>query len=59
VVFALEGGYSLEGLAAGTAAVASAALGAGPPPLLAEDGRAQSLVAGFREALSPFWPILR
>jgi acetoin utilization deacetylase AcuC-like enzyme len=58
VVFALEGGYSLEGLGAGTAAVAAAALGDPHTPLRLDASAAAGPLARFREVLAPLWPVL-
>jgi acetoin utilization deacetylase AcuC-like enzyme len=56
-VFALEGGYDLDGLAASGAAVTRVLLGEAAPdpggPVRAEIERRVPL---FRTALAPFWP---
>jgi len=68
VVCALEGGYSLPALSQTSAAVIRVLLGeppeapaAAPPsakrPALAREGIAD-IVAGYKRALSPFWPVL-
>ena len=58
VVFALEGGYDLRGLATSGAAVTRALLG-DPPVKVTPTGKPlDPLVAEYRRALAPFWPVL-
>jgi acetoin utilization deacetylase AcuC-like enzyme len=59
VVAVLEGGYSLEGLAASTAASVGRLLDH-PSPALAPgaDPRTESLLAAYRKVQTPFWPVL-
>jgi acetoin utilization deacetylase AcuC-like enzyme len=58
-VFVLEGGYDLRGLAASGAAVMRALLG-DPAPRVVPTGRAiDPLIAEYRRAFQPYWPILR
>ncbi len=58
-VFVLEGGYDLRGLAASGAAVVRALLG-DPAPAVVPTGRAiDPLIAEYRRAFQPYWPILR
>jgi acetoin utilization deacetylase AcuC-like enzyme len=57
VVAVLEGGYSLQGLAEGSAALASRLLdrpAGGVDP--AEDSRTEALVDAYRQSQAPFWP---
>jgi acetoin utilization deacetylase AcuC-like enzyme len=57
-VFVLEGGYDLRGLAASGAAVTRALLG-DPATKVTPAGKAiDPLVAEYRRALAPFWPVL-
>jgi acetoin utilization deacetylase AcuC-like enzyme len=58
VVFALEGGYSLDGLEAGTAALADAALGRVHERLEIPADTAARLMPVYREVLAPRWPVL-
>jgi len=59
-VFALEGGYDLDGIAGSAAAVAAVLLGgehaAVPWPAT---GPLDALLDAYREALSAYWPVLR
>jgi acetoin utilization deacetylase AcuC-like enzyme len=59
-VFLLEGGYSLEGLALGSQAIVEGLLErATPRPRVTEPlPRAEALVAVFRRAFAPHWPVL-
>jgi acetoin utilization deacetylase AcuC-like enzyme len=57
-VLVLEGGYSLEGLARGSAAVVSCLLGdvvAQPPVGAAPDARLAALLAAYRRQHGAFW----
>jgi acetoin utilization deacetylase AcuC-like enzyme len=55
-VFALEGGYDLEGLAAAGVAVTRALLG-DPAPGVEPAGEAMDeLIERYRRALAPYWP---
>ncbi|HVR71407.1 MAG TPA: histone deacetylase [Vicinamibacteria bacterium] len=58
-VFALEGGYELEGIAKSAAAVVRVLLGEGGERLTGGAARLDPLVPAYREALAPFWPGLR
>ena len=59
-VFALEGGYDLEGIAACSAAVVAPLLGVRPPPMAETPSPlGDRLVHLFRAELGPFWPVLR
>jgi acetoin utilization deacetylase AcuC-like enzyme len=59
VVAVLEGGYSLEGLAASTAATVGRLLERPSPALSAGgDPRTESLVAAYRKVQTPLWPVL-
>jgi acetoin utilization deacetylase AcuC-like enzyme len=58
-VFALEGGYDLDGLAACSAALVQRLLGEGatcPEPLFSQTAR--DLVTEYRRALREYWPVL-
>jgi len=58
-VFVLEGGYDLRGLASSGAAVTRALLG-DPPAKVVPAGKAiDPLIAEYRRAFAPCWPILR
>jgi acetoin utilization deacetylase AcuC-like enzyme len=60
VVAALEGGYSFEGLAAGSGALVRALLdGAAAAPEGDVPARLAPLVGAFRRSFAPYWPILR
>jgi acetoin utilization deacetylase AcuC-like enzyme len=61
VVAVLEGGYSLDGLAEGVGALVGRLLDrptetVAPP---AADPRTEALLAAYRKAQAPFWPVLR
>lgn len=59
VVAALEGGYHLDGLATSAAAVTQVLLGEAPPAVSGEAHPVvDRLIAAFREALAPAWPVL-
>jgi acetoin utilization deacetylase AcuC-like enzyme len=60
IAFALEGGYDLEALASGVAAVLRTLLGEEPaaPEDRPIDPGAQALIAGLRRQLGPRWPTL-
>jgi len=58
MVFALEGGYALNGLAEGTAAIARAALGEAHTPIGGKDPRMAALLDGYRVSIGPFWPVI-
>jgi acetoin utilization deacetylase AcuC-like enzyme len=57
-VFALEGGYNLEGLAESGAAVAGQLLGDVVPRLLPQSAALDPLLEVYRRVLTPFWPVL-
>ena len=58
VVFALEGGYDLRGLATSGAAVTRVLLG-DPPLKVAPTGKPlDPLIAEYRRTFAPFWPAL-
>jgi acetoin utilization deacetylase AcuC-like enzyme len=59
-VFALEGGYDLEGIARSSHAVGRVLLGEAPEPVapLASAGL-DALLGAYREQLAPHWPVLR
>jgi acetoin utilization deacetylase AcuC-like enzyme len=59
VVFALEGGYNLDGIARSAAAVMRVVGGTAPEGLTAPAPRVDTLVSAYRETLVPFWPALR
>jgi acetoin utilization deacetylase AcuC-like enzyme len=58
-VFALEGGYNLDGIARSSAAVMRVLGGQPAEPLAGPAPRVDALVSAYREALAPFWPALR
>jgi acetoin utilization deacetylase AcuC-like enzyme len=59
VVSVLEGGYSLEGLAAATAASVGRLLDHPSQPLsVSADPRTETLLAAYRKTQTPFWPVL-
>jgi acetoin utilization deacetylase AcuC-like enzyme len=59
-IFVLEGGYDLAALAAASAAVLRAILDEGPPqPTGTPPAAVQAWVSRYRQALAPFWPVLR
>jgi acetoin utilization deacetylase AcuC-like enzyme len=57
-IFALEGGYHLEGLALSGAAVAGQLLGDEPPHLDPHSAALDPLLEVYRRVLTPFWPVL-
>jgi acetoin utilization deacetylase AcuC-like enzyme len=58
-VFALEGGYDLDGIASSAAAVARVLLGEPAAPVDTRAAlRIEPLLAAYRRELSPFWPVL-
>ena len=58
LVFILEGGYDLGGLASGVASVLTALLGQAVPPAEGAAGEAaRGLIARLRSALAPHWPV--
>jgi acetoin utilization deacetylase AcuC-like enzyme len=60
VVAVLEGGYSLEGLAASTAATVGRLLDRESPPMASgADPRTESLVAAYRKVQTPLWPVIK
>jgi acetoin utilization deacetylase AcuC-like enzyme len=59
VIFALEGGYDLEGLAQSAAAVARVMLGQPGDRLAGRSPRLDPLVSAYREVFAPFWPSVR
>jgi acetoin utilization deacetylase AcuC-like enzyme len=59
VVFVLEGGYNLDGIARSAAEVVRVALGRGGPRLKGASPRLDPLVSAYRETLGPFWPAVR
>ena len=59
-VFALEGGYDLDGIAGSAAAVAAVLLGGEHAAVpWAATGPLDALLDAYREALSAYWPVLR
>jgi acetoin utilization deacetylase AcuC-like enzyme len=58
-VFALEGGYHLEGLATSGAAVAGQLVGEPPPALDRHAPALDPLMGVYRKVLAPFWPSVR
>ena len=59
VVAVFEGGYSPDGIAEGSAAVVARLLDHPTPEVTASpDPRTGGLIAAYREAQSPFWPVL-
>lgn len=57
-VFVLEGGYDLDGIALSAASVTEALLGRDPPHEIRPSTRVQPLIAAYRRALAPHWPVL-
>jgi len=58
-VFVLEGGYDLEGIARSSAAVAALLLDEEHAPLpWPASGPMDGLLAAYRQALAPYWPVL-
>ena len=57
-VFVLEGGYDLDGIALSAASVTEALLGGNPGHEITPSARVKPLVAGYRKALAPHWPVL-
>jgi acetoin utilization deacetylase AcuC-like enzyme len=58
-VFALEGGYDLEGIARSSASVAALLLGGEHTPVAwRTSGPIDRLLAAYRAELAPFWPVL-
>jgi acetoin utilization deacetylase AcuC-like enzyme len=60
LLFALEGGYDLPGLASGVAAVLRTLLGEASPPAGEgeADGATRQVLEHLRVQLAPYWPIL-
>jgi acetoin utilization deacetylase AcuC-like enzyme len=58
-IFSLEGGYNLDGVATSAAAVVSMLLGRDHEPVRGSPARVDALASAYREALGPFWPVLR
>jgi acetoin utilization deacetylase AcuC-like enzyme len=59
VVAVLEGGYSLEGLAAAAAASVGRLLDRPSPPLgSGADPRTDGLIEAYRKTQTPFWPVV-
>jgi histone deacetylase 6 len=59
VIFALEGGYNLDGIARSAAAVARVMLGRGGERAAGRSPRLDALVSAYREVFAPFWPAVR
>ena len=60
VVFALEGGYDLEGIARSSASVATLLLGGEHTPVAwPASGPIDRLLTAYRQELAPFWPVLK
>jgi acetoin utilization deacetylase AcuC-like enzyme len=59
VIFALEGGYNLDGIARSAAAVARVMLGRGGERVAGRSPRLDALVSAYREVFAPFWPAVR
>jgi acetoin utilization deacetylase AcuC-like enzyme len=60
VVAVLEGGYSLDGLAQGSAALVARLLDRPTPEVTAApDPRTDALIAAYRKTQAPLWPALR
>jgi acetoin utilization deacetylase AcuC-like enzyme len=59
VVFALEGGYNLDGIARSAAAVLRAALGRNGDRVAGRSARFEPIASAYRETLAPLWPVLR
>jgi acetoin utilization deacetylase AcuC-like enzyme len=58
-VFALEGGYDLDGIAKSAASVTSLLLGEAHTPVTATaSGAIDRLLEAYRKELAPFWPVL-
>jgi acetoin utilization deacetylase AcuC-like enzyme len=58
-IFALEGGYNLDGIAKSAAAVMRVLLGRGGERLAGKSDRFDTLASAYRETLAPFWPVLK
>jgi acetoin utilization deacetylase AcuC-like enzyme len=58
-VFALEGGYNLDGIARSAAALVRVLLGRGGERLAGRSPRFDPLASAYRETLAPLWPVLR
>jgi acetoin utilization deacetylase AcuC-like enzyme len=59
-VFVLEGGYDLDGIARSAAAVVALLAGEAHAPLpWPTSGPMDRLLEAYRQALAPFWPVLR
>jgi acetoin utilization deacetylase AcuC-like enzyme len=58
VVFVLEGGYDLDGIAASAAAVVSEMLGDAAAAPVGAGERLEPLLQLYRRELAPFWPVL-
>jgi acetoin utilization deacetylase AcuC-like enzyme len=58
-IFALEGGYNLEGIARSAAAVVAVLLGREHERVDEPSRRFDALASAYHEALAPFWPALR
>jgi acetoin utilization deacetylase AcuC-like enzyme len=59
-VFALEGGYDLDGIARSAAAVVQQLLDDGlPETMTGSTSRIDPLLEAYREQLAPHWPVLR
>jgi acetoin utilization deacetylase AcuC-like enzyme len=58
-VFALEGGYNLDGIARSSAAVGRVLLGRVPERLAGRAPGLDAVASAYREVLAPFWPVLK
>jgi acetoin utilization deacetylase AcuC-like enzyme len=58
-VFALEGGYNLDGIARSAAAVHRVLLGKGGERVAGRSPRFDPIASAYREVLGPLWPVLR
>jgi acetoin utilization deacetylase AcuC-like enzyme len=57
-VFALEGGYDLDGIARSSAAVMRVLRGTAAERLVERAPRVDALASAYRETLAPFWPVV-
>jgi acetoin utilization deacetylase AcuC-like enzyme len=58
-IFALEGGYNLDGIARSAAATVGALLGRPAERPAGRSARFDPLASAYRETLRPFWPMLK